>query len=71
MNAVERHEQPAAIVISPRENLLEAAEATTATVPVRVIGLAAYNPNGDPERRGARFAIEMTVAALRSMPLVR
>lgn len=52
----------------PRENLLRAAGATAATLPVRVIGLAAYNPNGDLERRGARFAIDMTLAALKSMP---
>ena len=33
-----------------------------ASVPVRVIGLATYNPAGDPDGRGARFGIEMTLA---------
>jgi arginase len=49
----------------PRGHLIEAAAAVADTVPVAVIGLAAYNPAGDPERRGARFAIDMVVAALR------
>jgi arginase len=48
----------------PRRHLIEAAAATSRSVPVGVIGLAAYNPAGDPERRGARFAIDMALAAL-------
>ncbi|MDQ2744713.1 MAG: arginase family protein [Chloroflexota bacterium] len=51
----------------PRAHLLEAVAATTQAVPVRVIALAAYNPNGDPERRGTQFAIDMAVAALGEM----
>jgi arginase len=48
----------------PRESLMRAARATADAVPVRVVGLAAYNPNGDPERRGARFAIDMALAVV-------
>jgi arginase family enzyme len=47
-----------------RANLLQAAKATAAAVPVRVIGLAAYNPNGDPQRRGAQLAIDMALAVV-------
>jgi hypothetical protein len=31
---------------------------------MRCLGLAAYDPGGDPERRGARLAVEMAVTAL-------
>jgi arginase len=48
----------------PREHLLEAARAVGATLPVRAVGLAAYNPAHDPGRRGARFARDMAVAVL-------
>jgi arginase family enzyme len=48
----------------PRESLVQAAGAAAATVPIRVIGLAAYNPNGDPQRRGAHFAIDMALAVI-------
>jgi arginase len=48
----------------PRQHLMEAAAATAEAVPIGVIGLAAYNPAGDPERRGARFATDMALAAL-------
>lgn len=46
----------------PRARLLEVASVAAASVPVRVIGLATYNPAGDPDGRGARFGIEMTLA---------
>ncbi|HZS86447.1 MAG TPA: arginase family protein [Chloroflexota bacterium] len=42
-----------------REQLLEAVAAIPQSVNVRAMGVAAYNPNGDPERRGARFGVEM------------
>lgn len=48
----------------PRQALLDAARATTATLPVRVIALAAYNPGTDPDRRGARFGVDMALAAV-------
>lgn len=47
----------------PREHLLDAVRVTASSLPVRVIALAAYGPDGDPERRGAQLAIEMAVAA--------
>lgn len=50
----------------PRAHLIEAAAATARAVPVRAMGLAAYNPAGDPERRGAAFAIDMALAVLGS-----
>ena len=48
----------------PRERLVEAASALTRAVPVRAMGLAAYNPAGDPEQRGAAFAIDMALAVI-------
>ncbi|HZU12974.1 MAG TPA: arginase family protein [Chloroflexota bacterium] len=48
----------------PREQLIEAIAAAAWTVPVRVLALAAYNPAGDPERRGARFAVDVALAAV-------
>lgn len=47
-----------------RERLIAAAEAASAAVPTRVIGLATYNPSGDPDGRGARFGLDMALAAL-------
>jgi arginase len=47
----------------PREHLLDAIAATASALRVRVIALAAYGPDGDPERRGAQLAIDMAVAA--------
>jgi arginase family enzyme len=46
----------------PREQLLEAAAATVQAVPCRVMGIAAYDPAGDTDRRGAAFAIDMAIA---------
>jgi arginase len=46
----------------PRAHLVEAAAATARAVPCRVMGLAAYDPAGDTERRGATFAIDMALA---------
>lgn len=48
----------------PRAHLVEAAAATARAVPSRAMGLAAYEPAGDPERRGAAFAIDMALAVL-------
>jgi arginase len=47
-----------------RAHLLEAGEAAARAVPVKVIGLAAYDPAVDLERRGARFGIDMTLAVV-------
>ena len=52
----------------PRERLMEVARAATRAVPVRVIGLATYNPAGDPDGRGARFGVEMVLAMVAGMP---
>ncbi len=46
----------------PRSHLVEAAAATARAVPCRAMGLAAYEPSGDPEKRGAAFAIDMALA---------
>lgn len=47
-----------------RERLLACARAAASAVPTRVIGLATYNPSGDPAGRGARFGLDMALAAL-------
>lgn len=52
----------------PRAHLLEAAAATARAVRSRVMGLAAYEPAGDPERRGAAFAIDMALAVVNVAP---
>jgi arginase len=46
----------------PRAHLVEAAAATARAVPCRAMGLAAYDPAGDADRRGAAFAIDMALA---------
>jgi len=51
-----------ALLWPPRAHLLEAAAATAKVVPCRVMGVAAYEPAGDTERRGAAFAIDMVLA---------
>ncbi|WP_439580795.1 arginase family protein [Elioraea sp.] len=48
----------------PRAALLASIAAAARAVPMRCLGLAAYDPGGDPERRGARLAVEMAVTAL-------
>jgi arginase len=61
-------EVPGALTPAPRwparERLIEAAATVAQAVPVRVMGLAAYDPNGDPARRGARFSIDMALAVV-------
>lgn len=47
-----------------RDRLIACAGAAASSVPTRVIGLATYNPAGDPDGRGARFGLEMALAAL-------
>jgi arginase len=57
---------PSALTPAPhwplRSHLVEAAAATARAVPCRAMGLAAYDPAGDSERRGAAFAIDMALA---------
>jgi arginase len=48
----------------PREHLLEAVKATVHTLPVKVASLAVYNPSADASGRGARFGLDMALAAL-------
>jgi prepilin-type N-terminal cleavage/methylation domain-containing protein len=56
MNAVERHEQPAAIVISPRENLLDVFTAVSADKPQnRLIMPAGIAIEGDEPHRFMLF----------------
>ena len=47
-----------------QKQLCEAAEGVARAVPVRVISLAAYDPSGDPQRRGAQFGIDMLMAVI-------
>lgn len=47
-----------------RDRLIASVAAASAAVPTRVIGLATYNPAGDPERRAARFGLDMLLSAL-------
>src|SRR6266704_2744127 len=46
----------------PRPHIIEAARAAAQTVPVKVASLAAYNPAGDVNERGARFGLDMAIA---------
>jgi arginase len=59
---------PGALTPAPtwpsRAALLASAGAAARALPVRVVGLAAYQPGGDSERRGARFALDMLDAVL-------
>jgi arginase len=48
----------------PRAALVASVGAAARAVPLRCLGIAAYNPGGDPERRGARLAADLAVAAL-------
>ena len=49
----------------PSESALAASVAAAArAVPLRCLGIAAYDPAGDPDRRGARLAVSLAVAAL-------
>ncbi len=61
-------ELPGALTPAPywpsRAALLASVAAAARAVPLRCLGLAAYDPSGDPERRGARLAADLAVAAL-------
>jgi arginase len=48
----------------PRAALVASVAAAARAVPLRCLGIAAYDPSGDPERRGARLAADLAVAAL-------
>ncbi len=48
----------------PREHLLQAVRATVRSLPVKVASLAVYNPSADADGRGARFGLDMALAAL-------
>lgn len=62
---------PGALTPAPhwpaRADLLASIGAAAGAVPVACLGLAAYDPGGDPSGRGARLAIEMALAALGAM----
>ena len=45
------------------------ASAVAQAVPVRALGLAAYDPAGDPSRRGAQFGIDMALEVVESARL--
>jgi arginase len=47
-----------------RQHLLDAMHAAVQAVPIRAFALAAYNPAGDPERRGAHFGLDALERAL-------
>jgi arginase len=47
-----------------RTALLDSVAATARAVPLRCLGIAAYDPAGDPARRGATLAIDCALAAL-------
>ena len=52
----------------PSEAALSASVAAAArAVPLRCLGIAAYDPAGDPDRRGAHLAVALAVAALRHL----
>ncbi len=48
----------------PRQELIDSVAAAARAVPVRCFGLAAYDPGGDPEGRGARMGIDITCAVI-------
>ena len=59
---------PGALTPAPhwpaRADLLASIAAAARAVPLACLGLAAYDPGGDPSGRGARLAVDMAVAAL-------
>ncbi len=61
-------ELPGALTPAPhwptRAALIASVQAAALAVPLRCLGIAAYDPSGDPERRGARLAADLAVAAL-------
>ena len=48
----------------PRVELLASVAAAARAVPLRCFGLAAYDPAGDPARKGARLGIDIVLAAV-------
>lgn len=44
--------------------LADSVAAAARAVPLRCLGIAAYDPAGDPQGRGARLAVDLAVAAL-------
>lgn len=61
-------EVPGAMTPAPhwpqRVHLIESIRAAARTVPLRAVSLAAYNPAGDPQQRGARFGLDALDAVL-------
>ncbi|WP_291298061.1 arginase family protein [Elioraea sp.] len=59
---------PGALTPAPlwpaRADLIASIAAAASAVPLACLGLAAYDPGGDPSGRGARLAVDMAVAAL-------
>jgi arginase len=51
----------------PRAVLVASVAAAARAVVLRCLGIAAYDPSGDPERRGARLAVDLAVASLVDM----
>jgi arginase len=51
----------------PRQELLDSVAAAARAVPLSCFGLAAYDPGGDPQRKGAQLGIEIVCAALDAM----
>lgn len=47
--------------------LADSVVAAARAVPLRCLGIAAYDPAGDPQGRGARLAVDLTVVALRHL----
>lgn len=47
-----------------RSELIEAVATTARVLPVKVFGLAAYNPGTDLERKGANLGVELVLAAV-------
>ena len=64
-------EVPGGLTPSPnapsRASLRAAIRAAAATVNVRALALATYNPSSDPEGRGARFGLDMLQAMLQGI----
>lgn len=61
-------ELPGALTPAPhwpsRAALVASVAAAGKAVPLRCLGIAAYDPSGDPERRGAKLATDLAIAAL-------
>jgi len=47
--------------------LADSVAAAARAVPLTCLGIAAYDPAGDPERKGARLAVDLAVTALRHL----